>query len=67
VVKRLAPRLEKLEATTPKGCPTCRLWHATVLQDDDGATDRPERCPHCRRLVPIRTRIHLVRVPLDAL
>jgi len=61
------PRLTKLEAIAPKGCGACRSWWDTVLIDDWGATQRPERCPTCGRMVPIRTTVHIVGVPLDAL
>lgn len=60
------PRLEKLEALAPKGCAACRDWWDTVLVDADGDTQRPERCPGCGRLVPIRTTVHVVGIPLDA-
>ena len=64
-MRRVEPRLAKLEAAIPKGCQECRLWWDTVLVDDFGATVRPERCPGCGRLVPIRTVVHLVGVHLD--
>lgn len=63
---KVRPRLEKLEAVVPKGCGECRGWCGTVLVGDAGATQRLERCPSCGRLVPIRTLIHIVGVPLDA-
>ncbi len=62
---RVKPRLIKLEVTLPKGCSICRDWWDTVLVDDDGTSQRPERCPQCGRLVPIRTLVHLVGVRLD--
>jgi hypothetical protein len=62
---KVKPRLAKLEARLPKGCAACRDWWHTVLIDDFGAARRPERCPGCGRLVPIRTVVHLVGVHLD--
>ncbi len=62
---KVKPRLAKLEVLTPKGCETCHSWWDTVLIDDDGQTQRPERCPGGGRLVPIRTVVHVVGVPLD--
>jgi hypothetical protein len=66
-VTKLGPRLRKLEAGRPVGCPTCRAWCGTVLQDDDGVRSRPERCPACGRFVPIRVAVHVVGVPLSVL
>ncbi len=62
---RVKPRPIKLEAALPKGCNACRTWWDTVLVDDFGATQRPERCPGCGRLVPIAVTVHLVGVDLD--
>ena len=62
---RVKPRLAKLEAALPKGCDECRTWWDTVLVDNFGATQRPERCPQCGRLVPVRITVHLVGIPLD--
>jgi hypothetical protein len=39
---------------------------ATVLGDDQGARSRPERCPDCGRVVPIRHVVVIAGVPLDA-
>ncbi len=64
---KVKPRLTKLEAALPKGCSICRDWWETILVDDFGATQRPERCPGCGRLVPIRTTVHIVGVALDLL
>lgn len=66
-MRRIEPRLLRLEAIAPMGCATCRGWCGTVLVDDDDTRSRPERCPGCGRLVPIRCAVHLVGVPLDAL
>ncbi len=64
---KVGPRLAKLEARVPVGCGVCRTWCHVVLRDDDGNRDRPERCPGCGRVVPIRLLLHIVGVPLDAL
>jgi len=63
---KVKPRLARLEAAIPTGCGACGAWWDTVLSDDFGATQRPDRCPACGRLVPIRTMIHIVGIPLDA-
>jgi hypothetical protein len=49
----LARRLARVERIVrpPPGCATCRGWTGVVLEGDDG-THRPERCPHCGRVVP---------------
>jgi hypothetical protein len=62
----VATRLVALERQIPIGCPTCRWWMEIVLGDDTGARSRPERCPECGRLVPIRHVIVIGGVPLDA-
>jgi len=67
VAKTVATRLVKLERRVPVGCPTCRTWMGTVLGDEDGTRSRPERCPDCGRLFPIRHVIVVVGVPMDAL
>ena len=64
-MRRVEPRLAKLEAALPTGCAVCRVWSGTVLVDDFGTTTRPNRCPECGRLVPIRTVVRLVGVNLD--
>ena len=62
----LGKRLGRLEARTPAGCATCHDWYGLVLGDDEGHRGRPERCPDCGRLVPIRLVTVVVGVPLDA-
>ncbi len=66
-MRRVEPRLVKLKAALPTGCDICRRWWEVAIVDDDGNTQRPERCPECGRLVPVRTWVHIVGVPLDAL
>jgi hypothetical protein len=62
----LGKRLATLEAKTLVGCGTCRGWWSIVLGDDVGNRSRPERCPDCGRLVPIRLVTVIVGVPLGA-
>lgn len=62
-----AARLARLEDVAPRGCALCRTWSPIVLADDDGRDDRPERCPCCGRVVPIRQRVVIVGVPLETL
>ena len=64
---RLGKRLATLEARTPVGCASCRGWGGLVLGDDAGTRSRPERCPACGRLVPVRSLVVLVGVPLGAI
>ena len=62
---KVKPRLARLESVMPKGCDACRTWWDTVLVDDFADTQRPERCPQCGRMVPVRITIHLVGIPLE--
>ena len=62
---KVKPRLVKLESAVPTGCHRYRHWCHVVLVDDAGTVQRPERCPRCGRLVPIRTLVRLVGVRLD--
>jgi hypothetical protein len=66
VAKKVATRLATLERLVPVGCPICRFWMEIVLGDDMGNRSRPERCPECGRLVPIRQTVVIGGVPLDA-
>ncbi len=56
----LRRRLDRIEAAVrpPVGCATCRDWHAVVLVGEDGLT-RPEKCPDCGRVVPVRERVYV--------
>lgn len=46
-------RLIRLEERIgPPGCGTCRFWGPAAHAVGDGQP-RPERCPDCRRAVPI--------------
>ena len=64
--RRIGARLARLEARAPIGCATCALWDGLVLGDDAGTRSRPERCPACGRVVPVRHLLVLVGVPLAA-
>ena len=66
-MRRVESRLAKLGAAVPKGCGVCRPWWEVAIVDDWDTTQRPERCPGCGRLVPVRTWVHVVGVPLDLL
>jgi hypothetical protein len=67
VAKKVATRLVALERRVPVGCATCRTWMETVLGDEDGTRSRPERCPACGRVVPIRHVVVIAGVPFAAL
>ena len=64
-MRRGEVRLRRLEALMPVVCGTCRTWGGVVFEIGDRGPERPERCPGCGRLVPIRTVVHLVGVHLD--
>ena len=55
-MKGLTRRVAKVEAAvrSAPGCPTCADWWWVVLGDDSGRRSRPEACPDCGRVVPIR-------------
>lgn len=63
-MRRREERLVRLDAAIPQVCDACRLWEDVPIVDDVGATQRPERCPDCGRLVPVRTWVRVVGVPL---
>lgn len=63
----IGARLTRLEARVPAGCATCPRWDGLVLADDAGNRSRPERCPDCGRVVPVRSLLILVGVPLAAI
>jgi hypothetical protein len=67
VLKTVATRLVVIERRVPIDCAVCRTWCGIVLGDEDCNRTRPERCPDCGRLVPIRHVVIFVGVPLDAL
>ena len=64
-MKQFPRRLAQLEARQPVGCPTCRGWDGTVVVHVDEAgqehgRSRPDACPGCGRVVPVRCRVELV-------
>jgi hypothetical protein len=65
----MSTRLRKVEAVlrpTP-GCSTCRRWDDNVVGDDMGKRSRPEMCPECERVVPVRMVAIVARIDLDRL
>jgi hypothetical protein len=61
-----AKRLERLsERCIPIGCETCQMWGPVVFGDEEGRVSRPECCPGCGRLVPIKLLRVYIGVPLD--
>lgn len=65
----IGTRLGKVEAVlrpTP-GCSTCRRWDGSVVGDDTGKRSRPEICPGCGRVVPVRMLAIVVGMDLDVL
>lgn len=50
-------------------CPSCSWWSTTetTICADDGTCLRPEVCPDCQRVVPIRDRLVIADVDLDLL
>ena len=65
---RASKRLAKLDQVfSSRGCHLCRGWSAIVLCDENDQSARPERCPDCGRVVPIRTRVCIVGIPLETI
>ena len=62
----LGKRLATLEARAPAGCATCRHWYGVVFEDEAGDRTRPDGCPDCGRLVPVRLVRVILGVPLEA-
>lgn len=60
-------RLVRIESVlaTRRGCDHCRTWTTSAIEDETGATSRPERCPRCGIEPPIKTRICLSGVTLE--
>lgn len=68
MAKTVATRLVVLERRfVSVGCEMWRSWCPIVLGDEDGSRSRPERCPGCERVVPIRQVDVIVGVLIDAL
>jgi len=68
-VKPVQRRLANVEAVLrpPLGCAICQRWDGTVVGDDTGKRSRPEVCPGCGRLVPVRMLAIVVGMDLDRL
>ena len=67
VHRRIADVESRTVANATAGCETCRHYPGIVIRDDAGNMSRPERCPDCRRDVPIYRILHIAGVPLDLL
>lgn len=68
-MRGVVTRLGKVEAVLrpQPGCPTCRRWDGTVVGDEAGKRSRPEACPACGRVVPMRMVAIVARIDLDRL
>lgn len=66
-MKALRQRLTKAEAVLrpPPGCPLCRRWNGSVVGDESGKRSRPETCPACGRVVPVRMVAIVAGIDLD--
>ncbi len=62
-------RLGKVEAVLrpPPGCTVCRRWDGSVVGDKTGKRSRPEVCPECGRVVPVRMLAIVVGMDFDRL
>jgi hypothetical protein len=65
--RSVVTRLLRIEDALPEGCDHCRPWYEVTLGNEDGSTMRPESCPSCGRVVPIRMVHVVVGVPWEAL
>jgi hypothetical protein len=65
----IGTRVGKVEAVLrpPRGCSMCRRWDGSVVGDDTGKRSRPEVCPDCGRVVPVRMLAIVVGKDLDRL
>ncbi len=68
-MKALRKRLVQAEvALRPRpGCSVCRRWDGSVVGDEAGKRSRPEVCPGCERVVPVRRLVMVVGLDLDLL
>ena len=62
---KLVARVTRMEQQRPLGCATCRHWGPAIYEDDDGQGGRPEQCPDCGRVVPIRLVRRYVGIRFD--
>lgn len=63
--RRISQTAERLQAQAV--CRACLGWGASTYCDERGVCLRPELCPGCGRVVPIRLRRIIVGVNLDLL
>ncbi len=65
----IGPRLGRVEAVLrpPPGCHACRRWDGNVVGDETGKRSRPEICPACGRVVPVRMLAIVAGMDLDRL
>jgi len=65
----MSSRLGKVEAVLrpSPGCSTCRRWDGNVVGDEAGKRSRPEACPECGRVVPVRMMAMVAGIDLDRL
>ncbi len=68
-MKALGRRLHKAEAVLrlPQGCAVCRRWDGNVVGDEAGKRSRPDVCPRCGRVVPVRMLAIVAGMDLDQL
>jgi len=68
-VRGMRSRLGKVEPVLrpQPGCPICRRWDGNVVGDDMGKRSRPEVCPECGRVVPVRMLVIVAGMDLDQL
>jgi hypothetical protein len=66
-MKQTERRLDRVRARIgPPLCPECRGWGAfTVVCDNRGRCTRPEHCPSCGRVVPLRRVVVITGIDLD--
>jgi hypothetical protein len=63
--KRILATAERLQVRPV--CRTCLGWGASTYCNEEGVCLRPESCPACGRVVPIRLRRIIVGVDLNRL
>ena len=68
-MKTLEWRIEQAEAVLRPlpGCAVCRTWDGSVVGDESDKRSRPEVCPACGRVVPVRRLVMVVGLDLDRL
>jgi hypothetical protein len=68
-MKALRQRVIKAEAVLrpPPGCAVCQRWDGNVVGDESGKRSRPEVCPGCGRVAPVRMLAMVAGLDLDRL